>query len=158
MRIFITFILLLITIGADQYSKYWFVQHFTLHESKILFPGFAWTLVYNHGAAFGLLGNGFIWQKVLLSTIAIIVSAVLFCLIVNQKISKLERVAYFCVCAGALGNLIDRIRQGYVVDFIDWYYQTWHWPAFNVADILICFGAFLLAVSWLPFCKKSAHT
>jgi len=148
---------LFILITLDQLSKLWFQTHFNLHESLSVMPGFAFTLVHNQGAAFGMLGAGLLWQKLMLTGIGVVATVILLFLILKHAITRLEAIAYLCVCAGAVGNVIDRIRQGYVVDFVDWYYQSWHWPAFNFADIYICLGAFLLLWAWFgtQFCRRS---
>jgi len=111
-------------------------------------PVTAWlnlTLAHNEGAAFSLLADAGGWQRWFFTAVALIVSGVLLVWLKRLPNSaRLLPVAIVMVLAGALGNMIDRIRHGYVVDFIDVHYQGWHWPAFNIADMVIVTGVILL--------------
>ncbi len=113
-------------------------------------PSLDFTLAYNTGAAFSFLSDAGGWQNFFFIGIATVVSAgILFML---RRLGAGERqvaVALVLVLGGAIGNVIDRIRFGYVVDFIDVYYRAWHWPTFNVADSAITFGAILLVLDAL---------
>jgi signal peptidase II len=107
-----------------------------------VFPGFAWTLRYNTGAAFSFLADGAGWQRVFFIGIAVCVVIWLGAWLL--RVSAQERCLRWSLVAilgGALGNLYDRMMTGQVVDFILLYYHTWQWPAFNVADTAICVGA-----------------
>ena len=104
-------------------------------------------LVYNRGAAFGFLGNASGWQLPFFVSVGLIVSIVIVIRLVRTAATqKWFEVALVLILAGAIGNLIDRIRIGYVIDFIEVYYGAWRFPAFNVADIAIFLGAAMLAL------------
>lgn len=103
------------------------------------------TLVYNTGAAFSLLDTGSFWSNLLFGAIASLVSLVI--LVWLYRISNKEKllsIALASILGGALGNLCDRIRYHHVIDFIDLYVSTWHWPVFNIADAGVCCGALLV--------------
>lgn len=141
-----------ILIIVDQITKLWAVKELGYGVNIELLPMLDFSLVYNTGAAFGFLNDAGGWQKIFFATIAILVSIFLTWSIKNAKRSERQLVvAYACIIGGAIGNLIDRIRIDKVVDFIHVFYQNWHFPHFNVADIAICIGAFLLildALNW----------
>lgn len=130
----------------DQVSKYWILANLS-HQSVIeLMPSLNFVLAHNHGAAFGFLAKFGGWQRIFLAGIATTVCFVILVWLAKLKRNnnKLEAVSLALVFGGALGNLLDRIRYGYVVDFIDFYIKDWHWYTFNVADIAICIGVFFL--------------
>ena len=137
-------------IALDQLTKYLVVQRFRLHESMRLIPGFFdLTYVRNPGAAFGFLaGAQGMWRSIFFITVSIVALAVISVL-VRQTRERLPPIALALIGGGAVGNLIDRIRFGEVVDFIDWYYRTFHWPTFNIADSAISLGVGLLAIEML---------
>lgn len=129
----------------DQLTKYW-AEHVLGPYSVIpILPIFDFSLAHNYGAAFGFLNDAGGWQTVFFTTLAIVVSSVLVLMI--KQLEAHERhlaVAYTLIISGALGNAIDRINYGYVVDFIHFFYRDWHYPHFNVADSVIVVGAALL--------------
>jgi len=137
--------IVLLVLVADQLSKIWVLQNFTLGESIQLLPVFNFTYARNYGAAFSFLGDAGGWQRWLFTAIAIVVTCVL-----SVWLSRLQRtqlklsLALVLIIAGAIGNLIDRSLYGYVVDFLHVYYQQWHYPIFNIADCAITIGAGLL--------------
>ena len=141
----------------DQLTKYAVVQRFRLHESVRVIPGFFdLTYVRNPGAAFGFLaGASGVWRSVFFITVSIIALAVILAL-VRQAHDRLPLMAFALIGGGAVGNLIDRVRFGEVVDFVDWYYRTYHWPTFNIADSAISIGVGLLAIDML-FSKPQRH-
>jgi signal peptidase II len=103
------------------------------------------TYVHNTGAAFSFLSDAGGWQRWLFAALAIIISGVLAVWLARlQKHETLLAVALSLVLGGAIGNLIDRVAYGYVIDFLDVYYQDWHWPAFNIADSAITLGVILM--------------
>lgn len=110
-------------------------------------PGFNLVHVLNPGAAFSFLADAGGWQRHLLTAIGLLVSAVLAALLWRGVSSRLETVAFAGLIGGALGNVADRLRLGAVVDFLDLYWRDWHWPAFNLADILVVGGAGLLLLA-----------
>jgi len=132
----------------DQATKYLAVSGLDLHVPVAVLPSLNLTLTYNAGAAFSLLGDAGGWQRWFFSAVSIGVSAGIV-----VWLHRLPREAGWLACSlalvlgGALGNLVDRIRIGAVVDFIDLYHASWHWPAFNVADSAISIGAVMLLVS-----------
>ena len=110
-----------------------------------LLPFLRLVLVYNRGAAFGFLGEASGWQLPFFAAVGAIVSIVIVIRLVRAAATqKWFEVALVLILAGAVGNLIDRIRVGYVVDFIELYYGAWRFPAFNVADMAIFLGALML--------------
>jgi signal peptidase II len=131
---------------ADQLSKYLALEH--LRQADIaLTPFLNLALAYNTGAAFSFLAGAGGWQNGFFVLVAVAVSGVI--LLMLRRLGKADRqvaVALMLVLGGALGNVVDRVRFGYVVDFIDVYYRHWHWPTFNVADSAITVGAILLAL------------
>ena len=110
-----------------------------------LLPFLQLVLVYNRGAAFGFLGEASGWQLPFFAAVGAIVSIVIMIRLARAAATqKWFEVALVLIFAGAVGNLIDRIRVGYVVDFIELYYAAWRFPAFNIADMAIFFGAVML--------------
>lgn len=134
----------LVAFLADQFSKQQMLHFFENHTSPVeVFSGFDLVEAWNTGVSFSMFNDGGLWGTVLLSVFsAVIVSCLIYWL--YQEQSRLVQVSLGMIIGGALGNLADRIRFGAVYDFLDFYYHTYHWPAFNVADALICFGAFLI--------------
>lgn len=131
----------------DLLTKYVVTQHFELYESVNILPIFNLTYARNTGAAFSFLANHDGWQKYFFIVLAIVISAVLvYFLKKNSTSQKLQNSAYALIIGGALANMVDRAYNGFVVDFLDFYWQNWHYPTFNVADIAICIGAGLLAL------------
>lgn len=129
----------------DIASKYWVVKSFALYESVNILPIFNLTYVRNYGAAFSFLAEHSGWQKYFFVILALIVSITLvYFLFKNKAEQKLQNSAYALIIGGALGNMIDRLYHGFVVDFLDFYWDIYHYPVFNLADIAICVGAGLL--------------
>lgn len=119
-----------------------------------IFPSFNLTLAYNTGAAFSLLDNASSWSNLLFGAIALGVSGVI--LVWLARLPRSERslgVGLTLILGGALGNLWDRLRYAHVIDFIDLYVGAWHWPVFNVADLAVSLGAFLLVWRWMHLKK-----
>jgi signal peptidase II len=147
-----------IVIVLDQFTKYLVLQRFSLHESVPVIPGFFnLTYVRNPGAAFGILAGAHgAWRTVFFVTVSLVALAVIVTL-VRKTHDRLPLVAFALIGGGAVGNLIDRVRSGEVVDFIEWYYRSYHWPAFNIADSAITVGVVLLAVDMLFPGKQEAR-
>lgn len=130
---------------ADQLSKQWVLANFDLFESVQLLPFFNFTYVRNYGAAFSFLSEAGGWQRWLFTIIAVGFSTILTLWLRKQSASLWKlNLAYTLVIGGALGNLIDRLMHGFVVDFIDFYWGKSHYPAFNIADSAIFIGAVLI--------------
>lgn len=132
---------------ADQLSKIWVIDNFDLYESVQLLPFFNFTYVRNYGAAFSFLSEAGGWQRWFFAFIAIGFSALLTYWLRKQS-SSLWRtnLSYTLIIGGAIGNLVDRLMHGFVVDFLDFYYKTSHYPAFNIADSAIFVGAVLMII------------
>lgn len=150
-------ILSALIIACDQATKYW-AEHILGWDGLIpILPICDFSLVHNTGAAFGFLAQMGGGQHVFFVSLAVIISLVLIVSMVLLK--PFERhlaVAYSLVVAGAIGNAIDRLVYGYVVDFIHWFYQSYHFPHFNIADMAIFMGAVLLITDAFgaPFLNK----
>lgn len=144
-----TFVILM-----DQLSKYWVSTHLSLYDYHAVSSWFGFTLLHNTGAAFSFLSNAGGWQRWIFVIIAVVVSLVLLVWIKRCHVKAIIRpVAVALILGGALGNLIDRIVHGYVIDFILVHYKSWYFPAFNLADTAITIGAVLLILCAL-FAKK----
>ena len=142
--------LAVVVVIADQGTKFIAEQLLIAHEPVAVLPFFNFYLTYNTGAAFSFLRDAGGWQRWLFATLSIGVSG-----FIVVWLSRLPKGNGWLACAlalvlgGAVGNLLDRLARtdGGVVDFIDVYYGTWHWPAFNIADSAISIGAVMLVLS-----------
>ena len=134
----------LIIVILDFLSKSYFETQYYLGESRPITSFFNLVLAHNTGAAFSFLAAHDGWQRYFFILIAIV--AVAFCLLYMKRHleERLLCLSLSMIMGGALGNVIDRIIYGYVVDFLDFHYMYWHWPAFNFADIAIVLGAGLM--------------
>ena len=131
----------------DLLTKYIVVQKFDLYESVNVLPVFNLTYVRNYGAAFSFLADHDGWQKYFFILLAIGISLMLaYFMKKNRANQTLQNAAYALIIGGALANMVDRAYNGFVVDFFDFYWDIYHYPVFNVADIAICIGAGLLAL------------
>ncbi|NKF50994.1 lipoprotein signal peptidase [Shewanella sp. WXL01] len=139
---------------ADQLSKQWVLANFELYERVQLLPFFNFTYVQNPGAAFSFLSEAGGWQRWFFAIIAIGFSVVLTYWLRKQPASMWRaNLAYTLIIGGALGNLVDRLMHGFVVDFLDFYWNTSHFPAFNIADSAIFVGAVLII--WESFSAEN---
>lgn len=139
--------LALLAIVLDQVTKLIVVAEMRLYESIPIIPFFSFTRVHNYGAAFSFLADAGGWQRWFFTIIAIAISSLIFWWLTQTRREQVLLPIAFClILGGAIGNLIDRIAYGYVVDFLDVYYQSYHWPAFNIADSAIFLGAVLLLI------------
>ena len=129
---------------ADQVVKWIVLRAFAPGESRALTDFLNLVLVFNKGAAFSLFAQAPGWQTPLLSAFAIIAAIVVGWFIVRSPDKTLFCLGLALILGGAIGNVIDRLRFGHVVDFLDFHALGWHWPAFNVADSAISIGAVLL--------------
>ncbi|MEI6701971.1 MAG: signal peptidase II [Deltaproteobacteria bacterium] len=134
----------------DQITKVYIDRSMRLYDSIQVFENFFHvTYVRNKGAAFSFLSNAS-WRLPFFITVSIIASLVI--LVAFRKLrddQKLAQVSLAMIFSGAVGNLIDRVRLGEVIDFLDVHWYRHHWPAFNVADSLICVGVLLLAIDMM---------
>ncbi|MEW5755170.1 MAG: signal peptidase II [Pseudomonadota bacterium] len=134
-----------VVIVLDQLTKLWASSSLELYETIPVMPLFNITLAHNTGAAFSFLAQAGGWQRWFFTGIAVAVSiAIVIWLRRLPSSERLEAAALALILGGAIGNVVDRIAHGYVVDFIDVYYGNYHWPAFNIADSAITIGAVLL--------------
>jgi signal peptidase II len=138
------FLLAAAVVAADQATKSIVLARFNLGEGVVVTPFFNLVLVYNKGAAFSFLSDAPGWQTPLLAGFALIAIGVVSYLLVRSPGRRILDCGLALVLGGALGNVIDRLRFGQVVDFLDFHAGAWHWPAFNVADSAITVGAVLL--------------
>ena len=139
-----------VVIALDQLTKIVAAASLDLHESVVVMPLFNFTLAHNTGAAFSFLSDAGGWQRWFFTVIAVVVSVAI--IMWMKRLDDKQRwlaIALALILGGALGNVWDRITLGYVIDFIDWYYGDWHWPAFNIADSAITIGAVMLAIDAL---------
>jgi signal peptidase II len=136
--------LALVLIALDQITKIAFVQALSYGERVLVLPFFDFTLLYNTGAAFSFLADGDGSQRWIFTLIALIAAVVIVRLLYTHTADTLFCLALSCILGGALGNAIDRLTHGHVVDFLLFYWKDWYFPAFNVADIAITCGAALL--------------
>jgi signal peptidase II len=139
-------------IVADQLAKAWIVQHFSLYERVHVLPVLDIILTYNRGAAFSFLSDASGWQRWLFVILALMVSTTLIIWMrrLRTPVHTLLAGALALIVGGALGNMIDRIATGRVVDFIHVHWGRHYFPAFNIADSAITVGAVLLLIdAWL---------
>ena len=154
MRVSRSLAILLATLAGvvllDQFTKWWLMTSFALFESRVVIDGF-FNLVFvtNSGAAFGLLAGPQVWwRQLFFVSVAILALGVLIGAYRHYRLQgTIWVVGIGLIAGGAVGNLIDRLRFGAVIDFLDFYLKTYHWPAFNVADsaITVGVGLFMLA-------------
>lgn len=139
--------LAVVVVVFDQITKYIASASLEMYQPIAVMPMFNWTLMHNTGAAFSFLANEGGWQRWFFAVIAIVVSVVIVLWIKRlQQHEKLQAIALALILGGAIGNVIDRIWFGYVVDFVDVYYGNMHWPAFNIADSAISIGVVLIII------------
>jgi len=142
-------------IVADQATKIVVSSYLEMFQPVAIIPFLNLMLAHNTGAAFSFLSEAGGWQRWFFSILAFVVSVFIFFWIKKLKPhEKMDAIALSLVLGGAIGNLIDRVRLGYVVDFIDVYVGASHWPAFNFADSAIVIGAVLLLVLSFKSDKK----
>jgi len=135
----------LLALVLDQGSKLAIAGSMKLYESIQIMPFFKLTYVHNTGAAFSFLSEAGGWQRWFFAGLALVISVVIAVWLTRlKKHETLLAVALALVLGGAVGNLIDRLAYGYVIDFLDVYYESWHWPAFNIADSAITLGVVLM--------------
>lgn len=137
-------LLALVVVILDQWSKLAITEHFFYGESRFVTQFFNLVLAHNEGAAFSLLSNAGGWQRWFFTAIAVGASAWIVVLLRKHAAQTLFCLALALILGGALGNLIDRITLGYVVDFLNFHWDQHHFPAFNLADSAITLGALLM--------------
>ena len=136
----------------DQLTKILVIKNFQLYESLSILPFFNLTFIVNYGFAFGFLNNPSLNQIIVILVIFSIIAYFLYLLIKTQD--QFFRFSLILVLSGAVGNFIDRVLHGFVIDFIDIYLGSYHWPAFNLADSSITLGFILIMFNILFLNKK----
>lgn len=148
-KAFIWYGLALLAIILDQLTKLYFERNFQLYQTlSVIEPIFNFTLAHNHGAAFSFLADKGGWQKWLFSGLALVVSIGLGWYLTRvPRVARVLSAGLALIMGGALGNLIDRVRLGYVIDFLHVHYaDVWHFPIFNIADVAINIGVALVLI------------
>jgi signal peptidase II len=154
------FSIILTVVCLDQATKFWIMHHFTLYESRVVIPDlFNLTYLTNNGAAFSILaGQPALWRQVFfLGTAGV---ALVFIWMAQRSYGRRSlwyMVAFALIAGGAIGNMVDRLRFGFVIDFLDVYVGSYHWPAFNIADSAITVGVILFIVKNLLFDRDAAE-
>jgi signal peptidase II len=139
----------------DQLTKITIEQRFEFGDVKPVTGFFNVVLAYNKGAAFSFLASASGWQGGFLIAIAVAASVFILYLLARHGHQRLFALALAMILGGAVGNVIDRIVYGHVIDFLDFHWGDWHWPAFNLADSAIVGGAALLIVDELRRVRRA---
>ena len=156
-RAFMWYLLSLVVIVIDQWTKWLAETNLTFLEPvPVIEPVLNWTLAYNYGAAFSFLADAGGWQKWFFSGLALVMSLFLMVYLIKApRKATLLSFGLALVLGGAVGNLIDRLLHGHVIDFIHVHYaDVWHYPIFNIADIGISIGVLLIVIDMLFLEKK----
>jgi len=151
--------IILLIVLCDQGSKLWITNNFSVFQSREIIPGlFHLTYLTNRGAAFGFLNGDYgVWRQAFFVGVALVAMAMMISLLRQMRDDTWSVVAIALIFGGAVGNLIDRLRLGSVVDFLDVFWGEHHWPAFNLADSAITVGVgIFLIVHLLQFRRGSA--
>ena len=146
------FAIILAVIILDQLSKFAVEARYAPHEFEPITSFFNLGLTYNPGAAFSFLANHDGWQRWFFTVLALAAAVFFIVQIYQNRTQKLANVGFALIAGGALGNMIDRLRIGMVVDFLDFHWHDMHWPAFNLADSVIFLGVVL--VLWYELTRK----
>jgi signal peptidase II len=147
----LAFILLL----ADQFTKVLVLGYYHLGDSTYVTSFFNIVRVHNQGAAFSFLAGASGWQRWFFTVLGFVAAGVIIWMLKSHPGQKLFSFAMACILGGAVGNVIDRLVHGYVVDFLDFHWHGMHFPAFNVADSAITVGAACLILDEFLRVKKS---
>jgi len=147
--------LALILLIADQFTKALILGYYQLGDATWVTGFFNIVRVHNSGAAFSFLASASGWQRWFFTAIGIAAAIFIVWMLKSHAGQKLFSFALACILGGAVGNVIDRMLHGYVVDFLDFHYAGWHFPAFNIADAAITVGAICLILDELLRVKRS---
>ena len=147
--------LALIILIADQFTKVLIMGYYQLGDSTYVWPFFNLVRAHNTGAAFSFLASASGWQRWLFTGIGVVATLFILYLLRSHAGQKLFSFALACILGGAVGNVIDRMLHGYVVDFLQFHWRGWYFPAFNVADAGITIGAACLVLDELLRVRKS---
>lgn len=138
---------------ADQLTKAAALLLLPPGVAIVVFPGFNLALGFNEGSGFGILSGAMAGKPLLMAALTGALTLI-FAVLAFRARHPLERAGFALVVGGALGNIIDRLRQGAVTDFLDVYWRDWHWPTFNGADVAITLGALSILAATLPFRRR----
>jgi signal peptidase II len=148
-----------LVVVLDWYSKRWASAALELYRPQEVFAWLNMTLAHNYGAAFSFLSSAGGWQRWFFIVLSSVVSVVLLIWLLRLPRDEwLTGLGLALVLGGAIGNLIDRVQLGYVVDFVDVHYSGWHFPAFNVADSAITCGVILLLLDAFIMSRKAGQS
>ena len=147
--------LALLILIADQFTKVLILGYYRLGDATYITSFFNIVRVHNAGAAFSFLANAGGWQRWLFTGIGIVAAIFIIWMLKSHPGQKLFSFALACILGGAIGNVIDRTLYGYVVDFLDFHYAGWHFPAFNIADSTISIGAVCLILDEILRVRRS---
>lgn len=143
-------------IAVDQATKEWILAHYQLGDYTPITGFFNIVRAHNTGAAFSFLADAGGWQRWLFTGIGVVATVVIVWQLHAHRGQKLLGLALSSILGGAIGNVVDRLQHGYVVDFLDFYWGNSHFPAFNVADMAITVGAVLLILDELRRMRKKS--
>ena len=146
----------LVLVLLDQLTKQWILRHYALWDSTPITSFFNIVRAHNTGAAFSFLANHSGWQRWLFVGIGVVATVLIVWQLRKYPTQKLFCLALASILGGAIGNVLDRLMHGYVVDFLDFYWGSYHFPAFNVADMGITIGAALLIADELLRSRQPA--
>lgn len=145
--------LIAVAVVSDQLTKAAALSLLSQGTAVPVLPGFNLSLGFNTGASFGMMGGVMAGKPLLMAALTGALTLAFAVMAVRAQ-HALERAGFALVVGGALGNIIDRLRQGAVTDFLDLYWRDGHWPTFNVADIAITLGAVLILAASLPLRRR----
>jgi signal peptidase II len=152
------YLLAFLLIALDHITKLFVYDNLDLGISIEINSFLSFTHVHNYGAAFSFLANENGWQQYFLVAVSSVASlAIIVWIMKTNKQQILKLLALSFILAGAVGNLIDRVILGFVIDFIDLHYQNFYWPVFNVADSAITLGVILLIIADFKYGKKVSN-
>jgi len=147
--------LALIILIADQFTKVLILGYYRLGDSTYVWPFFNIVRAHNTGAAFSFLASASGWQRWLFTGIGVVATLFILYLLRTHAGQKLFSFALACILGGAVGNVVDRLLHGYVVDFLQFHWRGWYFPAFNIADMAISIGAACLVLDELLRVRKA---
>ena len=147
--------LALLLLVADQFTKMLILDHYKLGDATYVTGFFNVVRVHNSGAAFSFLASAGGWQRWFFTGVGVTAAVFIVWMLKSHVGQKLFSFALACILGGAIGNVIDRTLHGYVVDFLDFHYAGWHFPAFNVADSAISIGAVCLILDEILRMRKA---
>ena len=148
----------LIIIGVDQITKQWILDRYQLGDWTAITGFFNIVRAHNTGAAFSFLAGGGGWQRWFFVAIAVVATVLIVWQLRKHPTQKLFCFALASILGGAIGNVVDRLQHGYVVDFLDFFWGSRHFPAFNVADMGITLGAILLILDEILRARRTRQS